>query len=132
MGVIRLCLDTTAYSRLMRGRPKLQALLEGVDEILLPATMLGEVYAGFQGGNRPAENSSLLAAFRSQPGVLIVDITDNIAQRYAVIVTTLKQHGTPIPTNDIWIAATALENGGRVVAYDKHFEVVPGLIVEAP
>jgi tRNA(fMet)-specific endonuclease VapC len=47
-------------------------------------------------------------------------------------VTSLKRQGTPIPTNDIWIAATALENGGRIVAYDSHFEAVPGLIVEAP
>jgi tRNA(fMet)-specific endonuclease VapC len=47
-------------------------------------------------------------------------------------VAILKRQGTPIPTNDIWIAAAALENGGRMVAYDSHFEAVPGLIVEAP
>jgi tRNA(fMet)-specific endonuclease VapC len=132
MAVIRLCLDTSAYSRLMRGRPKLQERLEAADEILLPATMLGEVYAGFHGGNRLEENLSLLATFRRQPGVAIVDTTDNVAQRYATIVATLKRQGTPIPTNDIWIAAAALENGGRMVAYDSHFEAVPGLIVEAP
>ncbi len=132
MAVIRLCLDTSAYSRLMRGQPKLQERLELVDEILLPATMLGEIYTGFQGGSRQEENLALLAAFRSQPGVVVIDTTDNIAQRYAVIVATLKRQGTPIPTNDIWIAAAALENGGRVVAYDSHFAAVPGLIVEAP
>jgi predicted nucleic acid-binding protein len=48
VAVIRICIDTTAYSRLMRGRPKLQERLEGADEILLPATALGELYAGFQ------------------------------------------------------------------------------------
>ncbi|MCE9630196.1 MAG: type II toxin-antitoxin system VapC family toxin [Planctomycetia bacterium] len=132
MAVIRLCLDTSAYSRLMRGQPKLQQRLEAADQILLPVTVLGEVYTGFQGGNRLEENLSLLAAFRSQPGVVIVDTTDNVAQRYAAIVTMLKQQGTPIPTNDIWIAATALENGGRLVAYDSHFAAVPGLLVEAP
>jgi predicted nucleic acid-binding protein len=130
--VIRLCLDTSAYSRLMRGQPKLQERLEAADQILLPVTVLGEVYSGFQGGSRLAENLSLLAAFRSQPGVVIVDTTDNVAQRYAAIVATLKLQGTPIPTNDIWIAAAALENGGRMVAYDSHFTAVPGLIVEAP
>ena len=132
MAVIRLCLDPSAYSRLMRGQPKLQERLELVDEILLPATMLGEIYTGFQGGARQQENLALLAAFRSQPGVVVIDTTDNIAQRYAVIVAALKRQGTPIPTNDIWIAAAALENGGRVVAYDSHFAAVPGLIVEAP
>lgn len=130
--MIRLCLDTTAYSRLMRGQPKLQTRLEATDEILLPVTVLGELYAGFQGGRRLEENLTLLAAFRSQPGVAVVDITDNIAQRYAALAMSLKQQGTPIPTNDIWIAAAALENGGRIVAYDSHFEAVPGLIVEAP
>jgi len=130
--VIRLCLDTSAFSRLMRGHPKLQERLEAADEILLPVTVLGEVYAGFQGGNRLEENLSLLAAFRSEPGVVIVDTTDNVAQRYAMIVATLKRQGTPIPTNDIWIAAATLENGGRIVAYDAHFEAVPGLIIEAP
>lgn len=130
--MIRLCLDTTAYSRLMRGQAKLQERLEAADEILLSVTMLGELYAGFQGGRRLVENLALLAEFRNQPGVAVIDLTDNIAQRYASIVMSLKQQGTPIPTNDLWIAATALENGGRLVAYDSHFEAVPGLIVEAP
>jgi len=132
LAVIRLCLDTTAYSRLMRGQPKLQERLESADEVLLPVTVLGELYAGFEGGSRLAENLALLAAFRSQPGVAVIDLTDNIAQRYAAIVMSLKQQGTPIPTNDIWIAAAALENGGRIIAYDQHFEAVAGLIVEAP
>lgn len=130
--MIRLCLDTSAYSRFMRGEPRLQTRLEAADELLLPVTMLGEVYAGFQGGNRLEENLALLAAFRRQPGVVLLETTDNIAQRYAALVASLKRQGTPIPTNDIWIAAAALENGGRLVAYDAHFAAVPGLIVEAP
>lgn len=130
--MIRLCLDTSAYSRFMRGAPRLQTRLEAADELLLPVTMLGEVYAGFQGGNRLEENLALLAAFRRQPGVVLLETTDNIAQRYAALVASLKRQGTPIPTNDIWIAAAALENGGRLVAYDAHFAAVPGLIVEAP
>jgi predicted nucleic acid-binding protein len=81
VAVIRLCLDTSAYSRLMRGQQTLQDRLEAADEILLPVTMLGEVYAGFQGGNRLEENLSLLSAFRSQPGVVIIDTTDNCERR---------------------------------------------------
>jgi tRNA(fMet)-specific endonuclease VapC len=64
--------------------------------------------------------------------VVVLDTTDNVSQRYATVVSLLKRKGTPIPTNDIWIAAAALENGGRLVAYDSHFENVPGLIVESP
>ena len=130
--MIRLCLDTTGYSRLMRGHDRLRERLEEADEVLLPATVLGELYAGFQGGRREEENRSLLAAFRRQPGVVVIDVTDNVSQRYAAVVAALKRQGTPIPTNDIWIAAAALENGGRIVAYDAHFAAVPGLLVEAP
>ena len=65
--MIRLCLDTSAFSRLMRVQPNLQERLEAADEILLPVTVLGEVYAGFQGGSRLEENLSLLAAFKDSP-----------------------------------------------------------------
>lgn len=130
--MIRLCLDTSGYSRLMRGQRSLQDRLEGADEVLLPVTVLGELYAGFRHGHQEQENLSLLAAFRAQPGVVVLDTTDNVSQRYATVVSLLKRQGTPIPTNDIWIAAAALENGGRLVAYDSHFENVPGLIVESP
>lgn len=130
--MIRLCLDTTGYSRLMRGHDRLRERLEAADEVLLPVTVLGELYAGFQGGRRTEENLRLLSDFRRQPGVVVIDTTDNVSLRYAAVVTVLKRQGTPIPTNDIWIAAAALENGGRLVAYDDHFSAVPGLIIEAP
>jgi len=116
----------------MRGHPPLQRRLEEADEILLPATMLGELHAGFRAGSRAADNVAVLAEFRRQPGVMVIDITDNVAERYGAVVAELRRQGTPIPTNDIWIAATALEHGGRVVAYDDHFGRVPGLLVESP
>lgn len=130
--MIRRCLDTTAYSRLMRGHEGVQQCLELADQILVPVTVLGELYAGFQGGKRADENRAILADFCAQPGIVVVDTTESVSQRYAAIVTALKRAGTPIPTNDIWIAAAALENGGRIIAYDSHFDVVPGLLVEAP
>ena len=54
------------------------------------------------------------------------------ARRYAVLVNDLRRKGTPIPTNDIWIAATALELGTRLITYDVHFKYIPGLIVDVP
>lgn len=130
--MIRLCLDTSGYSRLMRGHRSLEQRLEEADEILLPATVIGELHAGFLAGSRPAENAALLAEFRRQPGLGVIDVTDNVAERYGRVVAELRRQGTPIPTNDIWIAAAALENGGRLVAYDDHFRHVPGLVVESP
>lgn len=130
--MIRLCLDTSGYSRLMRGHRSLEQRLEEADEILLPATVIGELHAGFLAGSRPEENAALLAEFRRQPGLGVIDVTDNVAERYGRVVAELRRQGTPIPTNDIWIAAAALENGGRLVAYDDHFRHVPGLVVESP
>ena len=128
----RLCLDTSAYSRMMRGAAGLTARLETVDEILIPVTVLGELYAEFESGRRLQENLAELAAFRAQPGVEVLDLTENIAERYSRLVRDLRKQGMPIPTNDIWIAAASLETGGRLVAYDSHFDRVPGLLVESP
>ena len=128
----RLCLDTSAYSRLMRGVTTLQARLEEIDAILIPVTVLGELYAGFESGSHRQRNLAELSEFRRQPGVELLPVTENVAERYGRIVKILREQGTPIPTNDIWIAATALEAGGRMVAYDAHFGHVPGLLVESP
>lgn len=130
--MIAVSLDTSAYSRLMRGSQGLKRRLEEVDVIHLPVTVLGELYAGFMLGRRCQENLAELAEFRRQPGVGGLDLTDNIAERYGWLVQVLREQGTPIPTNDIWIAAAALESGGRLVAYDVHFERVPGLLIESP
>ena len=72
------------------------------------------------------------AGFLEVQGVRIQDVTWDIARRYGLLVGQLWQAGTPIPTNDLWIAATALELGARLVSYDDHFRQVPGLITEAP
>ncbi len=128
----KLSLDTSAYSRLMRGSIGLKGRIEEVDAIFRPVTVLGELYAGFGSGTRREQNLAELAEFRQQPGVAVLDLTENIAERYGRIVKVLREQGTPIPTNDIWIAAAALEAGGRLVAYDAHFERVPGLLIESP
>ena len=127
-----VCLDTSAYSRLMRGERSLRSRLEEADKVLIPVTVLGELHAGFNLGSRRDQNVAELDAFRDQPGVHIVPTTDNIAERYGVIVKELREQGTPIPTNDIWIAAAVLETGSRLVAYDAHFERVPGILMESP
>ena len=130
--MIHLCLDTSAYSRLMRGMEALRTRLEEADSVLLPVTVLGELYAGFERGARREQNLAELSRFRRKPGVALIDLTDNIAERYGRVVQILRDQGTPIPTNDIWIAAAALEAGGRLVSYDSHFAHIPGLLLESP
>jgi tRNA(fMet)-specific endonuclease VapC len=66
------------------------------------------------------------------PGVQLVTVDAFVADRYGILVKILRKMGTPIPTNDIWIAAAALETGSRLVTYDSHFDCIPGLLVIAP
>jgi tRNA(fMet)-specific endonuclease VapC len=129
---MKLCIDTNAYSAFLEINNNVAPLLEQVETILLSTIVLGELYAGFLIGSRYEANCSLLKKFISRAGVSVVDISEDIAERYGEIVAQLKKQGAPIPTNDIWIAATALETGARLVSYDDHFQHVPGLIVLSP
>lgn len=129
---MKVCLDTSAYSRLMRGHPPLTQLLESAEEVLIPATVLGELHAGFEMGSRREANRRQLGEFLVLPGVETVAVTPDVAERYGLLVHQLARQGTPIPTNDIWIASSALEAGARLVTYDPHFQHVNGLITLRP
>ena len=129
---MRLCLDTNAYSALMRNRSGIQHCLEEAELIHIPTIVLGELHAGFNLGSRYAENCSDLDAFLDLPGVEVVSPDRGVAERYGYLVRDLRQQGRPIPTNDLWIAATALERGTRLVSYDAHFQHVQGIIVLMP
>jgi tRNA(fMet)-specific endonuclease VapC len=125
-------MDTNAYSRLMKGHAPLTELLESADEILIPATVLGELYAGFEMGTKRDTNRRQFRDFLTLPGVEVVAVTADMAERYGILVNQLSRQGTPIPTNDIWIAASALETGARLVTYDPHFQHVHGLLTLSP
>ncbi len=129
---MKVCLDTNAYSNLRRGNQKLLDLLNGCDEILVPAATCAELTYGFLRGGRMDENESLLNSFLEEEHVSFQPVTQSIAERWGYVKAALAQKGTPIPENDIWIAATALETGARLVSYDHHFDAVGGLIRIAP
>jgi tRNA(fMet)-specific endonuclease VapC len=126
---MRTCIDTNIYSAFKKGNPEVIELLENTDEIYIPSIVLGELYAGFRMGSMFKNNIKELKDFIDQPGVYIIDIGESIAERYGSLIKILKENGTPIPTNDIWIAATALENGARIATFDIHFHLVPGLMI---
>ncbi len=104
-------------------------ILEKADEILVPAIVLGELYAGFYSGKKLKQNIAELNLFLGKPGVTVIAIDSDIAERYGIIVRELKDKGTPIPTNDIWIAATALQSGSKFFTKDEHFAQVPGILM---
>ncbi len=126
---MRICIDTNIYSALKKGNPEIRKILENADEIYIPSIVLGELYAGFQMGSKLRKNIKDLKEFIELPGIYIIDLGESIAERYGLLIKILKENGTPLPTNDVWISATALENGARIATFDEHFQLVPGLMI---
>lgn len=127
-----LCVDTSAYSAFKRGNAAVVNLLESAESLVLPTIVLGELYAGFAAGTRERANLSELEELANSPGVEVAEVTEAVARRYAIIVATLRRQGVTIPTNDIWIAAVAMDSGSRVLTLDEHFSAIPNLLIEYP
>jgi tRNA(fMet)-specific endonuclease VapC len=126
---MRLLVDTSAYSAFMRGHDETNAALQTADEIFVNSIVLGELRAGFIKGQRRRRNENELSRFLASPRVNILDVTEETAERYAVILNSLWHAGTPIPTNDIWIAASAMEHGLELLTTDEHYQKIPQVIV---
>jgi tRNA(fMet)-specific endonuclease VapC len=121
---MRYCLDTSAYSNFKRGDPQVVELIDRADWIGIPAIVMGELAVGFRLGGRPEANQSELDRFVAHPAVEVMSISDDVAGLYADIVIDLKTAGTPVPANDIWIAAVAARHGATVLTYDVHFRSI--------
>lgn len=118
----RYCLDTSAFSHFMRGEERVAALLDRAEWVGLPAITLGELRTGFLLGGQAERNEAGLQEFLANPVVEEVEVDGEVSRHYADIVAELRRAGTPIPTNDVWIAATAARHGALVLTYDAHFE----------
>lgn len=116
------CLDTSAYSNFRRGNEELAALLDQAELVGVPTIALGELRAGFLLGGRRQRNERDLDVFLDNPVVQVLPVDSETSRQYAEIVAELRKAGTPIPTNDIWVAATAARNGTTVLTCDDHFE----------
>ncbi len=124
---MKVLLDTNAYSAIAGGHPGATEVMRRARELVFSAVVLGEVLAGFRHGSRWEENLSRLRRFVAQPRVSLLPVTWTTADRYSRIYAALRRKGRPIPTNDMWIAAHALESGADLVSFDPHFEHVDGL-----
>jgi tRNA(fMet)-specific endonuclease VapC len=129
MGLSTLMLDTAGYSAFKRGQQEAIDALRQAPSILLPTVVLGELLAGFEVGSRRLENRRELAEFQASPRVRTVQITEDTAERYARIYAYLRNAGRPIPTNDLWIAASAMEHGAELLTADRHFLDVPQIVI---
>lgn len=122
---VRLVLDTGAYIDFAQGRPDVVELLATrSSEIFLPAPVLGELFYGFMRGSRAAYNEEKLRSFLSALRVSIIEVTEEIARKYATIFLSLTAKGTRLPINDVWIAACCANIGGILVTRDRHFDQV--------
>jgi predicted nucleic acid-binding protein len=129
--VNRLFIDTSAYSASTLGHTDVVYLLREAEQIYVNAVVLGELLAGFAAGNRRERNTNALHRFLDSPRIDIVDIDEETAERYAVIHSGLRASGTLIPTNDIWIAASAMQYGLPLLTLDDHFTRIPQIVTVA-
>ena len=111
----------------MLGREQVSRIVRGAEEVLLSVVVLGELLYGFRHNSRSERNARGMRAFLDNPYVSLVPVGETTADRYSRIAASLRAKGRPIPTNDLWIAAHAMETGADLVSADRHFEHVDGI-----
>jgi len=122
---LKLALDTNRYTDLCRGDDGLVAILECADAVFLPFIVLAELRAGFAVGRHVTENEAILDVFLNQPGVEVLYASAATCQFYADLYRQLRRQGTPIPSNDLWIAALVIEHQLPLCSRDRHFTNLP-------
>lgn len=125
----KVLIDTNIYSLAMKGDATVVNALRKIDQIGFSAVSAGELLSGFKGGRREDKNREELNVFLDSPRVVVHMIDVETADFYASILNNLKLAGSPIPTNDIWIASVAFQHGYKLFTKDKHFDLVPGLVL---
>jgi predicted nucleic acid-binding protein len=124
---MRIALDTNRYTDLCRGVVEVVGALESATEVWVPFIVLGKLRAGFAASRDRAGNEAVLRRFLLKPGVRVVFADDETTLHYAAIYRQLRAQGTPIPTNDMWIAALALQHRLVLLHRDRHFDHLPQL-----
>jgi tRNA(fMet)-specific endonuclease VapC len=124
---MRILLDTSAYVGFKRNVEEVAETIVSAESILFSPIVLGELMFGFRNGNRLKKNMDDLNNFLQHEVVEIIQIGKITSDRYSRIASNLKRQGTPIPSNDIWIAAQAMEHGIELITSDRHFENIAGL-----
>jgi len=127
---VNVLLDTSAYSALQRGDRRVLAVMQRSETVAVPVVVLGELHSGFQAGTHRVQNEEVLTRFLGKSSVRILNVTEETALRYAEVDVFLRKKGRPIPRNDVWIAAVALEHGLQILTLDVHFRQIPLLGIQ--
>ncbi len=124
MAIDKILIDTNAYASFKRGDMTAIEIIRYSHFIGINTIVLGELLSGFAVGNQESLNRQELETFLKSSRVKILAVDHETAEHYADIYKELRQKGKPIPTNDLWIAATAVQYNLAVFTYDEHFKVV--------
>jgi tRNA(fMet)-specific endonuclease VapC len=120
-----LAFDTNRYRDFSAGEPDAVELLQTADRVYLPFIVLAELRAGFRHGTKARANENLLSRFLDQPRVERLFPDEQTTFRYAELYAQLRRQGTPIPINDLWIAALVSQHGLTLCTRDQHFRHLP-------
>lgn len=127
MEVKKVLLDTNAYSSLLAGDEKVLKEIENSAIVYLSVFVIGELLTGFKGGSKEQENKKILTRFFEKPSVEIINATVETSEFFSHVKHQLKMKGSPIPINDVWIAAHVFETGSTLITFDSHFSKIPGI-----
>ena len=125
---MKILLDTSAYSAMRRDHAGVLALVRAARRVLVSSVVAGELIYGFRRGSRFQQNRRDLVEFLGSPFVDLIPVTLATAERFGIVRHDLARKGRPIPTNDVWIAAHALEHGADLVSMDDHFGSIDGIV----
>jgi tRNA(fMet)-specific endonuclease VapC len=124
---VRVLIDTNRYRDFCSGIPEIVGLLKTAESIYLSFITLGELRAGFLFGIAGRQNERILGLFLNSPRVRTLWADENTTHHYARLLLQLRRQGSPIPTNDMWIAALALQHDLALCSRDSHFDSLPQL-----
>lgn len=129
---MKILLDTNAYTAMAKSHPATIERIRNAEKIYLSVIVIGELEYGFRYGSRYQINCERLERFCRNPFVEVLLATRITADRFGRIAAQLRTKGRPIPSNDIWIAAHAMESGSELLSFDKHFAQIDGLVWTMP
>jgi tRNA(fMet)-specific endonuclease VapC len=125
--VKKIIIDTNAYTRFLTGDEDVLDVIAAAETTYLSIFVLGELYAGFAGGTKESKNKEALRQFLLKPTVKILNATSETAEVFGFVKSNLRMDGTPVPINDVWIAAHGIETGSTIITYDTHFKKIAGV-----
>lgn len=125
---LRIAIDTNRLVDFFRDEPEAVTAVQEAREIFVPFVSAAELRAGFLGGKKGTVNERIFTKFLNSARVQILLANEETTHHYARLFQQLRKQGTPIPTNDLWIAALALQNDLPLLSRDRHFDSIPQLL----